>query len=314
MSSRNFSAVSKKKGVEYAGKGLGYGEMKSGRSRLYDDAFFSRHTDATVQSARIIVPHVLRKVRPRKVVDVGCALGAWLKVFAEHGAEVIQGLDGHYVDSSKLLIRKENFTPVDLVETIKSDINPVMEKADGRYDLAVCLEVAEHLPESSAPDLVRMLTTLAPIVLFSAAVPGQGGVGHINEQWPDYWKQRFEERGFERVDGIRRHIWNNQRVHWWYRQNIFLFATRAQIERSASLREEERLPRSKLLYIHCFNRYRRLRNGLAKIFRAFLNVTGTQTPRWSEPRRRAERFFMLVITKVSLATGVNIQFFDGYIL
>jgi 2-polyprenyl-3-methyl-5-hydroxy-6-metoxy-1,4-benzoquinol methylase len=215
MSSRNFVAVRKKKSAPYsAEKDFRCREMRPGTSRLYDEAFFSRHTEETVQSARIIVPHVLRKVRPRKVVDVGCALGAWLKVFAEHGAEVIQGLDGQYVDSSKLLIGQDNFTPVNLVETIRSDIHPIMEKADGRYDLAVCLEVAEHLPESAAADLVRMLTTLAPIVLFSAAVPGQGGIGHINEQWPQYWKQRFEEHGFEQVDGIRRHIWNDRGVHW----------------------------------------------------------------------------------------------------
>ena len=259
-------------------------------SVLYDEAFFSRHSDATLQSARIIVPHVLRKVRPRRVVDVGCALGAWLKVFAEHGAQVVHGLDGHYVDSSKLLIGKANFMPVDLVEMTQGDLSPVMEKADGGYDLAVCLEVAEHLPESSASDLVRTLTTLAPIVLFSAAVPGQGGVGHINEQWPSYWKSRFEEQGFQRFDPIRPRIWNNQRVHWWYRQNIFLFAAREQIERSESLREQERLPQIDVLYIHCFNRYRRLKSGLAEISKALLKPLGPQASRRTEPRRDAERF------------------------
>ena len=249
--------------------------MEGTSGTLYDKEFFDRHTDETLQSARIIVPHVLRKVRPRSVVDLGCALGAWLKVFAEHGAEVVQGLDGHYVDSSKLLIDEATFTPVDLVETIKGDLNPVIEKADGRYDLAVCLEVAEHLPESSASDLVRTLTTLAPIVLFSAAVPGQGGVGHINERWPSYWKSRFEEHGFQRLDPIRRRIWKNQRVHWWYRQNIFLFAAREQIEHSESLREDERLPQIDDFYIHCWSRYRRFRSGLAGVLSAMLKANRT---------------------------------------
>lgn len=256
-------------------KDLRWAVMNRDTSDLYDEAFFSRHTNATLQSARIIVPHVLRKVRPRSVVDVGCALGAWLKVFSEHGAEVVQGLDGHYVDSSKLLIDEATFTPVDLVETIKGDLDPVFEKADGRYDLAVCLEVAEHLPESSASDLVRALTTLAPIVLFSAAVPGQGGVGHINERWPSYWKSRFEEHGFQRLDPIRPHIWKNQRVHWWYRQNIFLFAAREQIEHSESLRGEEGLPQTDVFYIHCLNRYRGLKGGLAEIARTMLKATRT---------------------------------------
>ena len=150
-----------------------------------------------------------------------------------------------------------------------------IEKADGRYDLAVCLEVAEHLPESSASDLVRTLTTLAPIVLFSAAIPGQGGVGHINERWPSYWKSRFEEHGFQRLDPIRPHIWKNRRVHWWYRQNIFLFAAREQIDHSESLRDEEGLPQTGVFYMNCLNRYRRLRGGLAEIARTMLKAIRT---------------------------------------
>jgi SAM-dependent methyltransferase len=246
--------------------------MNSVSRTLYDDAFFARHTDATLQSARIIVPLVLRRVSPNSVVDVGCALGAWLRVFAEHGVQVIQGLDGNYVDTSKLLIKTANFTPVDLTEVIEGDLGPVVEKANGRYDLAVCLEVGEHLPQSSASDLVRTLTTLAPVVLFSAAVPGQGGIGHINEQWPSYWKSRFEKHGFQRLDPIRRHIWKNQRVHWWYRQNIFLFAARELVDQSESLGEEEKLGGFDVFYIHCLNRFRTLKGGLREIPRVTTNA------------------------------------------
>jgi SAM-dependent methyltransferase len=252
---------------------------------LYNNEFFARHTDATLQSARIIVPLVLRKVRPKSVVDVGCALGAWLRVFAEHGVQVIQGLDGYYVDNSKLLIKATDFTPVDLTKVIKTDLGPVTEKANGRYDLAVCLEVGEHLPESSASDLVRALTTLAPVVLFSAAVPGQGGIGHINEQWPSYWKSRFEQHGFQRLDPIRRHIWKNEHVHWWYRQNIFLFAARELIEQSEPLGEEEKLARVDVVYIHCLNRFRTLRGRLREIPRVLTNAIKNGTY-WRTRRHR----------------------------
>jgi SAM-dependent methyltransferase len=246
--------------------------MNNTGEALYDDEFFDRHTDETLQSARIVVPHVLRKVRPNSVIDVGCALGAWLRVFAEHGVQTVQGLDGHYVDRSKLLIEKTDFTPVNLAESIRSDLGPVTEKANGRYDLAVCLEVAEHLPDSSAPDLVRTLTTLAPVVLFSAAVPGQGGVGHINEQWPGYWRSRFQKHGFQRLDPIRRRIWKDERVHWWYRQNIFLFAAQEKVAASERLSDEERLAALEILYLYCLNGLRRLKGGMKVIPRALLQA------------------------------------------
>jgi SAM-dependent methyltransferase len=255
---------------------------------LYDEAFFARHTD--LQSARIIVPHVLRKVRPNSVVDVGCALGAWLRVFSEHGVQIVQGLDGDYVDRSQLLIKTTDFTPVNLTESIKGDLGPVTGKANGRYDLAICLEVAEHLPDSSASDLVRTLTTLAPVVLFSAAVPGQGGVGHINEQWPGYWKSRFQKHGFQRLDLIRRRIWRDGRVHWWYRRNIFLFAAPEKVAESDLLRDEEELAALAVLYIYGLNRLRKLKRGMIEIPRAMLNAMKNQLPRQARPQRKGERF------------------------
>ncbi len=96
---------------------------------------------------------------------------------------------------------------------------------DRRYDLAVCLEVAEHLPEASASKLVRQLTSAAPAVLFSAAVPGQGGTNHINEQWPDYWDGLFGRHKLIRLDPIRRQVWQDQRGAWYYQQNLFLYGT-----------------------------------------------------------------------------------------
>jgi SAM-dependent methyltransferase len=265
--------------------------MNRVKSRLYDDAFFNQHTEATLLSARVVVPHVLRTVHPRSVVDVGCGLGTWLKVFTEHGAEVIQGMDGRYVDTSKLLISAENFTPVDLVETIRGDLRPVLEKAQGRYDLAVCLEVAEHLPESSAADLVRTLTAFAPVVLFSAAVPGQGGVGHINEQWPSYWKELFEQHGFCRRDPIRPRIWTNERVHWWYRQNIFLFASQQKVAESWVLADGgDKLAPMNELYIKCFNRYRKVRGRCSDLLRLMRKTSQS----WRQGRkglgRNVERY------------------------
>lgn len=164
-------------------------------------------------------------LRPTSVIDVGCGQGAWLQVFREHGVERVLGLDGHHhIDGAHLLIPPECFRAVDLAESF--DIAE-------QFDLAACLEVAEHLPHRCAPDLVRRLTKLAPQVLFSAAVPFQGGVQHVNEQWPDFWRDLFVRDGFRPVDVIRKLTWKNREVGYWYRQNMFLYVREDLIEGNA---------------------------------------------------------------------------------
>ena len=93
-----------------------------------------------------------------------------------------------------------------------------------RFELALCLEVGEHLPERSAPALVESLAAAAPVVLFSAAVPGQGGTSHVNEQWPPYWERLFAEQGMRKYDVIRPLIWCDRSIESWYRQNIYIFS------------------------------------------------------------------------------------------
>src|SRR5262245_11052980 len=128
------------------------------------------------------------------VVDVGCGRGAWLRAFRENGVEVIAGMDGDHIATSKLLIEPLSFRCVDLTKPLRST---------EKYDLAVCLEVVEHLPSTAGRSLIASLTSVAPLVLFSAAIPGQRGTGHINEQWPPYWQSIFAGHGYVRLDPIR---------------------------------------------------------------------------------------------------------------
>lgn len=182
----------------------------------YSDAFFDSMEEGAIRSARVVVPIILSAIKPSSVVDVGCGRGSWLKVFREHGISV-NGIDGDYVDRTRCLIPADKFLTADLSRPFE---------IDNRYDLALCLEVAEHLPASMGPHLVRQLTVAAPFVLFSAAIPGQGGTNHINEQWPEYWQAFFSEQGYLPIDFIRPKIRHDRRVECWYRQNIILYASK----------------------------------------------------------------------------------------
>ena len=180
---------------------------------IYSSSFFDEIVPESLSSAKVIVPIVVELTHPSSVVDVGCAMGAWLSVFREHGIENIIGLDWDYVDRSKLLIPSTRFRTVDLAAPFY---------LEERFDLAVSLEVAEHLPATSAKGFVESLCRVAPVILFSAAVPGQGGTNHVNEQWPEYWRQLFAKQNFRMFDPFRPLIWHDERIVSHYRQNMFL--------------------------------------------------------------------------------------------
>jgi hypothetical protein len=180
----------------------------------YNHAFYQEQMDGSVRSAAAVVPLVLALLPVRSVCDVGCGAGTWLSVFMKHGIADVLGMDGDYVPAEYLRIPRSAFRPTDLCRPI----------VVGRtFDLAVSLEVGEHLPEASAEGFVRGITRLAPVVLFSAAIPNQGGQDHINEQWPDYWERLFLAQDYRVIDVLRGAVWENDDVEWWYRQNILLY-------------------------------------------------------------------------------------------
>ena len=195
----------------------------------YNQAFFDEMDEPNLVSARIVVPTVLGFIHPKSVVDVGCGRGLWLKAFMEQGIEDVAGYDGDYLDREKLAFPKEHFHTADLEKPITPDRS---------FDLAVCLEVGEHLSDSISDALVQTLTASAPVVLFSAAIPLQGGSRHINEQWPEYWEKKFAAHGYVPVDALRRHIWGDKRVSFFYQQNILLYVKESELSRYPKLEEE----------------------------------------------------------------------------
>ncbi len=173
-----------------------------------------------INAALAIAKIVMEYAPISSVADIGCATGTWLSAFSTLGVERIAGFDGPWVPRELLQIPRESFTEVKLDE---QDI-PITD----RFDLAMSLEVAEHLPPARAPTLVAALTSAAPLVLFSASIPFQpGAVNHINEQWPRYWVELFAEREYRPIDCIRKRIWQHPDVvprYCYYAQNLLLFA------------------------------------------------------------------------------------------
>ena len=210
--------------------------------KRYSKEFFSRIEESAERSAREVVPLVLDLLRPKSVIDVGCGTGNWLAVFRDLGVEDAWGVDGSYVPKEGRQIPPDRFLERDLGK-------PLM--LDRRFDLVVSLEVAEHLPASAAPTFVQSLVGLGPVVLFSAAIPFQGGVHHVNEQWPDYWAELFGRHSYVALDCLRKRIWSNDKVQWWYAQNILLFVHTDYTEGHPALRRElERATGTQLAIVH----------------------------------------------------------------
>jgi SAM-dependent methyltransferase len=194
---------------------------------VYDESFYEQHTIGALRSARVILPLVLAHLPVRSAVDIGCGRGAWLRVLEELEVTDIAGYDGEYVDRSRLLTDSAKFTAADLRDGFEI----------GRtFDLAISLEVAEHLPSEFAQPLVQCLVTAAPFVLFSAAIPGQGGVHHVNEQWQDYWRSIFQAFCFSPVDLVRPVVWGHADVEFWYQQNIILYCSNGALRNSHHLK------------------------------------------------------------------------------
>ena len=181
---------------------------------IYNEKFYNEQSLGSLESAKKIVPILKKLFSPNSVVDLGCGIGTWLSVFSEQGVNDIYGIDGPYIDNNKLLIPRNCFLATNLNESL------VTKRT---FDLAISLEVAEHIPASSSDIFIDTLTLLSNVVVFSAAIPLQGGENHINEQWPDYWTEKFIKRGFVPVDFLRLNLWKDSNVEFWYKQNIILY-------------------------------------------------------------------------------------------
>lgn len=183
---------------------------------IYDENFYNEQKDASYKSAEAIVPLLVEVFSPESVIDIGCGVGGWLHVFQKNGVTDICGYDANELAADKYFIDKRQIRT-------NSDLSNSNFRIDEKSDLLICLEVAEHLPAEVADKFIQNLANASPIVVFSAALPGQTGVNHINEQPPWYWREKFNKIGYTEIDFIRPQIIQNNDICWWYRQNITCF-------------------------------------------------------------------------------------------
>jgi SAM-dependent methyltransferase len=199
----------------------------------YDSKFFATADRSAAYSADAIIELLVQSLSIESVLDLGCGRGLWLSKWLAHGIQEVVGIDGPYVDAASLYIPQNAFVSCDLSKRLA---------LGRRFGLVQSLEVAEHLDPKAADEFVDNLVGHGGLVLFSAAIPGQGGECHVNEQPLDYWRSRFLARDYEAFDFVRPRIRNNRKISYWYRNNILLYVHRSLIDSLPDAISASRVP------------------------------------------------------------------------
>ncbi|MCA9798638.1 MAG: class I SAM-dependent methyltransferase [Cyanobacteria bacterium HKST-UBA04] len=180
-----------------------------------DEDFYSSTRLSKLKSIEATANLMVEVFQPRSLVDIGCGEGLFLNVFHQHGINVI-GCD---ISEAALKVSSKDFIIFQADATKPIRFNQT-------FDLAMCVEIAEHIPNRCSRQLVKTLTKASDTVFFTAAPPGQGGVGHINEQPQAFWERLFQDEGFsldESLSHYFRTTLQDAQVVYWLSRNIMIF-------------------------------------------------------------------------------------------
>jgi hypothetical protein len=180
--------------------------------KSYNNNFYAYEGATSIDAAKRIMPLILDFVHPTSIADIGCGTGKFLKEAENIGVSDLLGIDGPW--AARTLAEGIPFREMDLS-------NPT--DVGRTFDLAISLEVAEHLPKEAASKFIAFLTSVSPVIMFSAAIPFQGGQMHLNEQWQSYWADLFSKQGYVPIDALRPEIWSDASVLSCYRQNALVY-------------------------------------------------------------------------------------------
>jgi len=180
----------------------------------YSKDFYSRRKPLSRSSAEIVLGALLDVARIESVVDFGCGTGSWLNVALTKSVRKILGYDSSQVPPEELEIHQTFFRPTNLEN---------VTRIEGEFDLAICLEVIEHLSEQSSDRVLCALVESSDLILFSGAIPYQVGTNHVNCQWQTHWSSKFREHGFLGLPILNGCFWKESRINVVYRQNMVLY-------------------------------------------------------------------------------------------
>lgn len=171
--------------------------------------------DQSFLSAKNVIQIFSEYYKPGSVIDIGCGVGTWLKAWQDAGTNIIKGLDCNNVADEFLYFDREYIEKVDLEK--HKNVDNIF------FDLAMSLEVAEHLPQKASADFVDLITSYSDIIIFSAAIPHQPGTRHINCHPLQFWVDLFNKKDYQCFDFLRPKLIKNDQVDFWYKQNILVF-------------------------------------------------------------------------------------------
>jgi len=188
---------------------------------VYSKAFYNDQSDGSARSATLAIRSLVEHIPfVRTVLDIGCGRGTWVKAFQDQGLDA-HGVDGPWAQESGLVVSEDHFTSFNFaLSPTPFSIKLPREK----FDLVTSFEVLEHITADRADNMVELIASKGDLALIGAAMPGQGGTDHVNEQWPEYWANKFKAAGYTPLDCIRPLWWNNSQIETWYAQNTILYA------------------------------------------------------------------------------------------
>lgn len=172
--------------------------------------------DRRIANGRMLAGVIYPIFKPKSVIDLGCGLGFFLSGMQSHGSMVL-AVDNDWVKDLQTAVPLDTYTFHDLNTPFKSS---------KRYALATSFEVAEHLEPARSEPLVKELCALSDRVVFGAAIPRQGGKGHINLRWQSEWAEMFAAEGYDCYDAVRPAMVDQPESYFWFRQNALVYIKR----------------------------------------------------------------------------------------
>lgn len=184
-------------------------------SSLPDSWVFGDIEKRKVNARKVLQPVFGILGVPNSFLDIGGGAGSWCAAAKNLGVQRVRLVDACPPNQVIPELSQEEQVQANLEEGIPNQ---------GQFDLVICIEVIEHLTDHAASRLIKQMTSFSNFILFSAAIPGQGGIGHISERLHEYWHNKFSQFKFDKYDVIRPMLISRSDISSIHRQNLFIYA------------------------------------------------------------------------------------------